>query len=396
MTRNRHVAVALIFGVLATLQTFAATVPPPLPPTLANQLEALRAKYDCPAVAGAIVTTDGIKEQAEVGGRKRGSPVAVTKADLWHLGSDSKVMTALLVGTYVVERKLDWSTAIVSFFPEIAAQVPAANRGITIGDVLSHSAGLRGDLDWYALGRHGTVVEQRQIAAKQSLTAPQFPPGTYHYANSDYVLIAALLERMTGRSWEDLISERVFKPLHMDSAGFYRAAKMDAIDQPWPHDAQGHPILPTNFANATITQLGTVELPPILAPAGLIHCSMDDWAKFLADQLRGAAGMPALLPAPLYHAMQTARPGSPYAYGWGITERSWAGGKTLMHAGSDLLNYCVCFLAPSKKFGVLACTNQGGDRAFHLCDEVANTLVLRQLESEQASRAASVVPQKPR
>jgi len=369
---------ALVFSTV--LHTAGATTPA-APPSLSSGLEAIRAKYDFPALAGAIVTTDGLVEQAEVGVRQRGTTIAVTAADKWHLGSDSKAMTALLVGTYVAEGQLKWSTRIVRFFPELAAQIPSANRAITLGDVLSHSAGLKGDLDWYALSRHGTLVQQRQAAAQQSLLTLEFPPGTFHYANADYVLIAALLERMTGQPWEKLMTDRVFKPLHLDSAGFNRSASLGKIDQPWPHHGDGQPVPPTDFTSTALV-LGRDELPAILGPAGAIHCSMADWAKFLSDQLRGAAGLPALLPAPIYRAMQTARPGSPYGYGWGVDVRPWAGGKILNHAGSDGLNYCVCFLAPLKNFGVLVCTNQGGDQAPRVCDDAASTLVKRYLSAK--------------
>jgi CubicO group peptidase (beta-lactamase class C family) len=291
-------------------------------------------------------------------------------------------LTATLVGTYVAEGSLKWTTPITSFFPELAAQIPGANRAITIGDVLSHSAGLRRDLDWYALGRQGTIAQQRQAAARQSLLAPEFPPGSFHYANADYVVIAALLERMTGQSWEKLMAERIFQPLHMDSAGFYRAACREQVDQPWPHHADGLPVSPTDFT-ATSLALGQDELPHLLAPAGLIHCSMADWAKFLSDQLRGAAGLPALLPKSVYRAMQTARLGSPAGYGWGVSEQAWAG-KILTHEGSDGLNDSICLLAPAKKFGVLVCTNQGGDAAHRACNEAVTLLVNRYLSRASA------------
>jgi hypothetical protein len=104
---------------------------------------------------------------------------------------------------------------------------------------------------------------------------------------------------------------------------------------------------------------------------------MTDWAKFLADQLRGGCGIPALLPAPIYAAIQSPGPNSDYGFGWGIVQRKWAGGKALTHAGSNTMNMCVCWLALGKKFGVLVCTNQGGDKTFNACDDAASAMILR-------------------
>jgi CubicO group peptidase (beta-lactamase class C family) len=383
MMRSRAAAAALLaFGFPAAL---TAAGPAPGPPSLASALTEIRARYDLPALAGAIVTTDGLAEEAAVGVRKRGTRVPVTLADVWSLGSDTKAMTAFLVGTFVAEGKLKWSSPVVSFFPEIAARVPAANRGITVGDVLSHEAGLRDDYDeWIAQARHGSLAAQRRAIARSTLLAPGAPPGTFYYANNDYVLVAALLERLTGRPWEDLMTTRVFRPLHMDSAGFYRAAHPGQVDEPWPHEQDGEPLAPTDFAAQANPVLGAVELPPFLAPAGLIHCTLADWAKFLADQLRGAAGRSALLPAPIYRAMQTPKPGMPYGFGWGVADRPWAAGSMLEHEGSDQLNYCICALAPRKGFGVLVCTNQGGPGAAHACSDVVTLLVQRQLASADA------------
>ena len=107
---------------------------------------------------------------------------------------------------------------------------------------------------------------------------------------------------------------------------------------------------------------------------------MADWAKFLSDQLRGDTGMKALLPADIYKAMHTASATYPVGYGWGVVARPWAGGNALSHAGSNTMNYCVCWLAPAKKFGVLVCTNQGGDEAAKACDD-ASAAMIRRFES---------------
>jgi hypothetical protein len=106
---------------------------------------------------------------------------------------------------------------------------------------------------------------------------------------------------------------------------------------------------------------------------------MTDWAKYLIDQLRGGTGMKALLPDGIYQAMQPDAPvsGDGYGYGWGVCTRDWAGGKALNHNGSNTMNYCVAWLAPAKKFGVLVCSNQGGEAAFKACDAAAYAMILR-------------------
>ncbi len=350
------------FFFLASLRGSAAT------PPLASALEPIREQYHLPALAGAIFTTDGVTEMAAVGVRKAGTTVPVTANDEWHLGSDTKAMTATLAGTFVAERKLSWDARIVSFFPELKDRVPAAMRYITLGDVLCHRAGLAENLDWARLSRlRTTVAQQRVIAVREALTSPAYAPGTFHYANTGYVVAGAVLERISGQPWEQLMRQRLFRPLKMAGAGFGGTGTRGRIDQPWPHLADGKPTPENGFMT---------DNPPVMAPAGEVHCPMTAWARFLADQLRGAAGdSSALLPAAIYRAIQTPRPGADYAFGWSVARRPWAGGTVLTHAGSNTMNYAVCWLAPKKGFGVLVCCNQGGDIAAKACDEASAALI---------------------
>jgi CubicO group peptidase (beta-lactamase class C family) len=336
-------------------------------PDLAAILDPIRVKYHLPALAGAIFTTDGVVEMAAVGVRKAGTDIPVTANDLWHLGSDGKVMTAMLAGTFVAEKKLSWEDKVISYFPELASKVPLAMKEITIRQVLWHQAGLSENLSlWSRFFLKGSPSQQRQMAVETILEYPAYTPGTFHYANNDYILIGAILERIGGKPWEDLMRERIFEPLHLDSAGFGGTGTVEKIDQPWPHFASGTPA-PSNGPEA--------DNSAYMGPAGSIHLSMTDWAKFLADQMRGGNGMPALLPPSIYADIQKPGPNSKYGFGWVIVQRDWAGGKALCHTGSNTMNFCNCWLAPAKNFGVLVCMNQGGGKTFNASDDAAEAMI---------------------
>ena len=345
--------------------------------SLDDALQKVRNQYHLPALAGAIFTTDGVVEMGAVGVRKRGTDVPVTINDLWHLGSDTKMMTAMLLGTYVAEGKVSWNDTVVSFFPRIGESVSPAMRKITLAQVLSHTAGLQENLPWGEISRKGTLQEQRLRSVRLALEAPAFPPGTFHYANTDYVVIGAVLEKISGEPWEKLMRERLFRPLQMNTAGFHGTGTPGQINQPWPHDANGQP-MPTNGPMQ--------DNPEVMGPAGTVHCDMKDWAKFLIDQLRGGSGLPALLPNSIYQAMQTAQPGCDYGFGWIVTKRPWAGGTALNHVGSNTMNLANVWLAPNRKFGVLACTNQGGADAQKAADEMVGILIQRYLASQKTGQ----------
>ena len=336
-------------------------------PALVAILEPIRVKYHLPALAGAIFTKDGLVKMAAVGVRKAGTDIPVTTDDLWHLGSDGKVMTAMLAGTFVAEKKLSWNDKVITYFPELEQKVSPAMKEITVRQVLWHQAGLSENLSlWSRYFLKGSPSQQRQMAVETILEYPAYTPGTFHYANNDYILLGAILEKISGKPWEDLMRERIFVPLHMDSAGFGGTGTVGKIDQPWPHFASGLPA-PSNGPD--------VDNPAYMGPAGSAHCSMTDWAKFLADQLRGGNGEPALLPTPIYADIQSAGPNSDYGFGWSIVQRKWAGGKMLSHAGSNTMNFAACWLGPHSGIGVLVCSNQGGDALNQASNEAAEAMI---------------------
>lgn len=324
-------------------------------------LKPIRQKFNMPAMAAAIVTSDGLKYVGAVGVRKRGTEVPVTQDDLWHLGSDGKIMTSTLIARMVERGQLRWDTTLAEVFPEYASKMHPDFRQVTLLQLLSHHAGLPANLN--LLEYSGNDAPQQRLRAVQNelAKAPKSKPGsTYLYSNLGYIIAAAIVEKTTGKPWEKVIAEEVFQPLHMDSAGFGGTGTPGEIDQPWPHTKDGEP---------TGENGPDMDNPPIMGPAGRIHCTIQDWAKFVQDQLRGARGEPALLKPESYQKLQTQPFGGAYALGWIVASRPWGGGKMLNHGGDNTMNCANVWVAPKKDFALLVCLNQSGGKAFEASDQ---------------------------
>ena len=136
--------------------------------------------------------------------------------------------------------------------------------------------------------------------------------------------------------------------------------------QPWGHQANGTPVKPGPKA----------DNPPGIGPAGTVHCTLADWAKFVAFHLTSGKSNPGLLKPESFDTMHTSADGQ-YAMGWLTAKRPWAGGTALTHAGSNTMWYCVAWLAPKKNFAVLVMINQGGDGASRAADDVASALIMQ-------------------
>lgn len=330
-------------------------------------LKPIRQKYNMPAMAAALVTSDGIQYVGAVGVRRRGTETPVELDDLWHLGSDGKIITSTLIARLVERGQLRWDTTLGEVFPELATQMNADFRQVTLLQLLSHHAGLPQNLDLRKyLGDNAQELRLRAVRDELAKEPESEPGSTFAYSNLGYIIAAAMVEKITGKTWEKIITDEVFQPLQMNSAGFGGTGTPGKIDQPWPHTKDGTPVVENG---------PDVDNPPVMGPAGRIHCSIQDWAKFVQDQLRGARGEPALLKPESYEKLQTQPFGGDYALGWSVLSRSWGGGKVLNHCGDNTMNFANVWVAPKKNIAILVCVNQSGDKAFKATDAAVGAMM---------------------
>src|SRR5215472_16531462 len=133
--------------VLCAVATGSSLQAAPAPEDLRSLLEPILGKHDLPALAGAIVTSKGLQAVGVVGARKYGTKVAATINDQFHLGSDTKAMTATLLAMYVEQGKLGWDWTLERIFPELASSMNPAYRRVTLEQMLAHRAGFS-DASW--------------------------------------------------------------------------------------------------------------------------------------------------------------------------------------------------------------------------------------------------------
>jgi CubicO group peptidase (beta-lactamase class C family) len=379
MTRRRDILRAAALGGLAfgsdsafaqTKGTAKKKPAPEQPPVRADErvnqvLAPVRDEHRLPGLIGAILTGDKLAAIGALGIRKIGATDPIRVTDQVHLGSDTKAMTATMIGTLVDEGKVSWGSKIRDVFPQVASQLHSDFQAVTLSHLLTHRAGLPANASWWHLPGNTTTAKRRSLLTTMLKDAPVTrPESTYAYSNVGYVLAGLMAEHVSGQSWETLMSKRLFEPLGMTSAGFGSPGHPGKVDQPWGHHDSGGEVRPTQVDNA-----------PAMGPAGTVHCSVPDWAKFAALHVRGAQGKPKLLKASTFRALHTPPPGNNYSGGWLVLERSWANGLTLSHSGSNTAWYATIWIAPVRDFAILVATNQGGDTASRATDQAVSELI---------------------
>jgi CubicO group peptidase (beta-lactamase class C family) len=356
----------------APASTKAATRPSVPPKDVSALLAPVIAKHDVPGMAAAVVRNGETVALGVAGVRTRGKSEKIAAADRFHIGSDTKAMNAMLCGILVDEGKLKWSQTIGETFPEMTKSMHAQYQGVTLEQLLTHRGGAPGELSkdelWGKLYQHkGTSTGARRLLL-QGVTSkpPEAAPGEkYIYSNAGYAIAGHMAEKVTGKSWEDLTRAKIFRPLGMTSGGFGAPGTRARNDQPRGHKADGSPVEPGPGA----------DNPVAIGPAGIVHCSIGDWAKFAAANLPSAKTK--LVKPETLEKLHTPAPASagepPYAMGWIVADgQPWAGGPALTHGGSNTMWMAVVWLAPGKDFAVVIACNQASDKA---CNDAAIALI---------------------
>ena len=343
---------------------------------VSQTLETIRVKHNLPALAAAVVVDGKIVVTNAVGFRKNGGPERVTVDDKFHLGSVTKSMTATVAAMLVEHGKISWTTTIGEAFPELKGEIHPDYLGVTLEQLLSHRSGAPGDAPgdlWrQAWAATGTAAEQRLAFSKGIMARkPETKPGTkFMYSNQGYTIAGVMLEKATSKTWEDLLRSMLFEPLGMTTAGFGAPASVNKVDQPWGHTK-------TLVSGIEAVPPGPrADNPLAISPAGAVHCSLGDLAKYAAFHMVGERGESKLLTAESFKKLHTAvADNDDYALGWMVKKRGWANGRALMHNGSNTMFYIVVWMAPDKNCAVIVSSNIGVDEAFEGCDEAAGKLI---------------------
>ncbi len=340
---------------------------------LATILDSLRYANDLPALAGAIVSDTSIIDAQAVGCRRWCGQANVTNDDLFHLGSDTKALTAVLIGVLIDDGLLTWDSTLPVIFPEYSQTMRSEYKSVTVRDILCHGGGLVGD-PTLTLKKTNLIEQRQEVTAWALQQAPTNAKGTFNYSNTGYIMAAAMVDKLTSRSYEDLLFERVLHPLGITSAGFGPMGTPGREDQPLQHTARYLAVEPGPSA----------DNPPIYNSAGRLHMSIGDWARYIHWVLACEAGHPTLVrseTAQILTTGVTAMPGEGvYAMGWAIVDRPWANGKAITHSGSNTMNLAVAWLAPNRTFAVIAATNIYADKTAAAMDIVIWRLISTYLQ----------------
>ncbi len=327
-----------------------------------------------PAIGVAIVGPKGVIAIHTQGLRKARGAENVTQSDMWHLGSCTKAMTAVLYADLVEQGKASWGATIPDLFPDIADQIDASWTDTTVEDLLDHTSGV-GDigLKWLLARRSDDrpITEQRYEDAVRTFNAPpKGNPDTFEYSNLNYILVGAAIERITGKSWEEAFRENKPGQLLGDSGWGFGPPQGD------------NPIGHKNFFSR-LTAVGqdwkNADNPVALGPAGTVHASLESWAGFASAFLNSSDKLSAETKK---HLTSIHQDGEDYALGWGI--RKMEDDIVLGHSGSNTMWFSDVTIMPEKDRAILVVTNSATPNSHELVQNISASVQAKVLENFQS------------
>jgi CubicO group peptidase (beta-lactamase class C family) len=325
------------------------------------KIEEIRSSYDIPALGGFFIKNGLIIETGASGIRADGFDEKVTSSDKWHLGSITKAMTATMVARLVDKQELDWSVTIQEIFPDELQGIREEYHSIQLDELFSHTSGIHNDVinvpSWNAIRNEQDTEENLRYTWSIEMLgkAPAGIRGNFYYSNAGYIIGAAMVEKITGRKWRELMRTELFDPLEMDNTGFMAPGTSGRRDQPW-----GHAV-----ARSKITALDPgdpySDNPKALGPAGVVHSTFFDLAIYMQMHIDGDNGNSEFLSNQAFSKLHSPFEGTDYSLGWssGIVD----GIKILNHDGSNRYWYARIILNTSSNLGLVMVTNQGDDSA---------------------------------
>jgi CubicO group peptidase (beta-lactamase class C family) len=315
-------------------------------------------EWETPGLAIAIVRNDSIIFAKGYGVRKLGERAPVTPNTIFAIASTTKAMTVACLAMLVDEGKLRWDDPVTKYIPWFQLYDPYVTRELTVRDLLCHRSGLeRGDGLWSIskFSREDILHRVRLLKPGSSFRS------RYGYQNIMFLAAGEIVPAVTGKSWDQFIAERLFKPLGMSRSNTSISALQGKDDVASPHYRIHETMQPVDWENSDN-----------IGGAGAVNSSVMDMAQWIRLNLaNGVYANKRLLSSNVMREIQMSqtviridsldaamRPSTHFrSYGLGWVLQDYLGRKIVYHTGS--LNYMrtrVLFI-PEERFGLVILQN---------------------------------------
>lgn len=305
-----------------------------------------------PELGFAVISVDSILELQTVGYHRVDLKSEQTKAkltDYFHLGSNTKAVTGFVAAKLIEENKIKWTTKFFDLFPEWKKNSNPLYFKITLADLLSHKARIQpytSGLEFQQLPLFkGNKSDRRKKFAKYLLKQNPVISNkiVYNYSNAGYSIASLMLEKVSGKSWEQLTKNIMSKLVNVD------------IQFGWPNKFNTNEPYGHWIENDTLKALSPkIEYNlSLIEPAGDISMKLEDYAKFIQLNLKGLTGKGNILKVSTYLFLHYGL--NDYAIGWRNVNKK--NNQFSEHSGSAGTFFSYTLINKTKKIAYIVVAN---------------------------------------
>ena len=312
--------------------------------------------------AVAVVEKDKVVYAKGFGYKDIEMKTPVTPNTLFAIGSCTKAFTASMIGLLQKDGKLELDKPVLNYLPDLKFYNDAMNNTILLRDLMCHRTGLpRHDYSWYAF----PSSSRDSLLKRIQFMEPSFGVREkWQYNNFMFLLQGMIAEKITGKKWEENISERIFKPLGMINSNF------SILEMQKNKDVS----LGYGLKKDSIIKKLTYYNIDAMGPAGSINSNVMEMANWVTTWINGGKFngkeiIPATYVSDAISSQMVVGPGVPtkekpdvhfsnYGFGWLLA--SYKGHYRVEHGGNiDGFSASTCFF-PSDSVGIVVLSNQNG------------------------------------
>ncbi|KAA3614192.1 MAG: serine hydrolase [Calditrichaeota bacterium] len=321
---------------------------------LNDYVKNLMEKTNTPGLAMAVVKDDETVYSKGFGKLEFDSNREVNENTLFAIGSISKSFTAACLAMLVEEEKINWDDKVQDHLSDFQLYDPWVTREFTIRDLLLHHTGYP-YASWGSL-YYGSELSRGEIFKRLKFLKPSTSfRSKLAYQNVTYMIAGLIIEKVTGKSFENFVRENLFTPLGMDNsfAQFQHTKTKKNLSS--PHIFKQNKIQKVN--NRNYEGIG---------PAGALYSTAKDMAtyiKFIIDQ--GVFNGDTLIAPRVFSELLKPHVSFPfwgysefehYGFGWFISNQG--GYKVIEHGGGVDGFSADIVIVPELNLGVVVLTNQ--------------------------------------
>jgi len=361
--RRTVLPLSLLLATLATLPAAASKAKAPEAVAAAERLLAAAYPADAPGAAVLVKWRGEVVLRRGYGMAQMDLGIPVAPEQVFEIGSVTKQFTASLVLRLAEQGKLALSDPITKFFP----QMSFGGATVTLEQLLSHTSGVPNYTDmpeW--------IPRWREDMSRETLFALfedkplDFPPGTlWNYSNSGFILLGGVIEKVTGKSYEEVVEQELFLPLGMKDS---RYGHQEEIVR---GRVAGYVKGPEGWANAPYLSL----TQPF--SAGSLMSTVDDLARWSDALERGKVISPASRDRMFTSGVLRGgdQDGIATRYGLGNAMTEVAGRPTHEHGGGIHGFTCDLLRVPGDDLLVVILSNNPMQDVHELAHRVAESIL---------------------